>query len=139
MTARLDSFSAGKPRIDPSSFGLAALFAGSGIIHLVKPGFYEPLIPDPLGSPKAWVLGSGVVELALAGLLLDKRRRRLAGYASAALLVGVFPANVKMALMGGAEHVDGIAGSKLFGYLRLPLQVPMVLWALKIAKSGADS
>jgi uncharacterized membrane protein len=118
---------------------LAATFAGSAVVHLVKPGFYEPLIPEPLGSPKAWVLGSGVAELALAGLLLDKRRRRLAGYASAALLVGVFPANIKMAMTGGAGAQDGFFGSRVFATLRLPLQVPLVLWALRIAKAGSDS
>jgi uncharacterized membrane protein len=120
-----------------SAAGLAAIFAGSAVIHLLKPDFYEPLIPEPLGSPRAWVWGSGIAELALAGLLLDKRRRKFAGLASAALLVGVFPANIKMALDGGAQDLDGLAGSSLLAYLRLPLQVPMVWWALNIAKSGS--
>lgn len=143
MTTRLDRFAAegttdAPPAGRVSPAGLAAIFAGSAVVHLVKPGFFEPLIPEPLGSPRAWVVGSGVAELALAALLLDPRRRQLAGYASAALLVGVFPGNIKMARDSGAPDQEGLARSSLLAYLRLPLQVPLVLWALKIAKSGAD-
>ena len=43
------------------------------------------------------ILASGVAELACAAGLLHPRTRRLAGWASAALLLAVFPGNVKMA------------------------------------------
>ena len=76
---------------------LAGVFAVSGITHLVRPETFEPLMPTFLPAHREVILASGVAELACAAGLLYPRTRRAAGWASAALLVGVFPANVKMA------------------------------------------
>ena len=46
------------------------------------------------------------------------------------LFVAVFPANVQMAL-----DAHGLAGRTL-AYARLPLQVPLVLWALRVRRSA---
>jgi uncharacterized membrane protein len=51
-------------RDDVTALGLAAVLASAGMTHFTNPGFYEPIVPRPLGSARAWVLGSGVVELA---------------------------------------------------------------------------
>ena len=70
---------------------LAALLGTSGVLHLRRPGIFRPLIPRSLGDPDPWVLGSGVAELVCAAALVAPPTRRLGGWASAALLVGVFP------------------------------------------------
>ena len=80
------------------ALALAALLGTSGVLHLRRPGIFRPLIPRTLGDPDPWVLGSGVAELACAAALLGPPTRRLGGWASAALLVGVFPGNVTMAV-----------------------------------------
>ena len=98
------------------------------------PGPFETLIPPALGDPHAWVVVSGVAEIACAAALAVPRTRRLGGWASAALLVGVFPGNVQMALDGGAHGVDGVLGSAAVAWLRLPLQVPLVAWAVGVAR-----
>jgi uncharacterized membrane protein len=113
--------------------GLAALFTTSGVVHLVRPGVFEPLVPRWLPARREIVLGSGVAELACAAGLLLPRTRPLAGWASAALLVGVFPGNVQMALdaqqrRGRARRVGTVA--------RLPLQVPLVRAALRAARES---
>jgi uncharacterized membrane protein len=111
-----------------SPYLLAAVVGGSGVLHLVTPGFYERLIPPLLGSPRAWVYGSGVVELACAAALVAPRTRARAGLATAALLVAVFPGNVYLAVEpGDVPRWAAIA--------RLPLQVPLVLWALQVWRS----
>src|ERR1700681_4494914 len=82
--------------------GLASLVGGSGILHLVVPRPDERIVPGPLASWRSEVVTvSGVAEVACALLLLVPRTRRLGAYATAALLVAVFPANVQMALDGG--------------------------------------
>jgi len=114
-----------------STAGLAALFTTSGTIHLVRPEVFEPLVPRWLPGRRQIVLGSGVAELVCAAGLLFPRTRPLAGWASAALLVGVFPGNVQMAL--DARHRRSTA--RQVGTLaRLPLQVPLVRAALRAAR-----
>jgi uncharacterized membrane protein len=122
-------------RDELTALGLVALMGGAGITHFTNPGFYEPIVPRRLGSPRAWVLGSGAVELAAAALVARRRTRRLGGFLAAATLVGVFPANVKAALDGGMAHLDPPMSSPAVAWLRLPVQAPMVLWALRVARS----
>jgi uncharacterized membrane protein len=112
-----------------SPYVLAALVGGSGVLHLVSPEGFERLIPPFLGSPRAWVYGSGVVEVACAAGLLAPRTRERAGLATAALLVAVFPGNVYMAFEPGEVP-------RWLAIARLPLQVPLVLWALQVRRAA---
>lgn len=113
--------------------GLVALLFGSGAIHLTRPHVYESLIPEQLGSARAWVIGSGVVELICGALLVPRRTRQLGGWLTAGLFVAVFPGNIKAVVDGGMD-LDGWLGSGLVAWLRLPLQAPLVLWALRHAR-----
>ena len=108
---------------------LAAFMGVAGTMHFVVPRFYDRLIPEPLGNPRAWTYGSGAAELATAGLLASERTRRLGAWSAVACMVGVFPGNVKMALDGGLDGASGLAGNPVAAWLRLPLQVPLVRWA----------
>ena len=113
---------------------LAGFMAVSGTAHFVVPGAYEQLIPSMLGSPRSWVYGSGVAELACAAGLAAPRTRRMAAWATAALFVGVFPGNITMALDASGRG----AVYRAAAYARLPLQVPLVWWAVAVAR-GARS
>src|SRR4051812_18036648 len=73
-------------------------FLLSGTTHLVKPDVFEPLMPGWVPAHREVILATGVAEIVCAIGMLLPPTRRLAGLASAALLVGVFPGNVKMAL-----------------------------------------
>lgn len=115
-----------------SAAGLAALLGFAGVTHLARPRLFEPLIPTALGNPRAWVLISGVAELACATAVAVPRSRRVGALATAALFVGVLPGNVKMAL-------DAPTGTRrartrtAITWARLPLQIPLIRWALSIA------
>ena len=113
---------------------LAATFLATGLTHLVAPGFYEPLVPPALpGTQRWWVYASGVAELGCgAGLATDAGRRR-AATASALLLVAVFPGNAWMAW----RWRDRPAPVRWAAYLRLPVQVPLVAWALFAGRDDA--
>ena len=121
-----------RPR--PSDALLAALLGVSGIAHFVVTDAYARIVPRWLGNADAWVYASGVAELACAGGLLHPRTRRTAAYATAALFVAVFPANVKMALEAG----EASTAYRAAVYARLPLQVPLIAWALWIARRRSD-
>ena len=108
---------------------LAALLLTTGTLHFVTPHGFESIVPRFLGAPALWVRLSGVGELACAIGLAIQRTRRAAGWAAAILFVVVFPANIDMAVHAWQGH-----GSKIVAYGRLPLQIPLVLWALYIAR-----
>jgi uncharacterized membrane protein len=108
---------------------LAALLLTTGTWHFASPRGFESIVPHFLGSPAPWVRLSGVGELVCALGLLIPRTRRAAGWCSATLFVVVFPANIDMAV-----HAWQGEGSKIVAYGRLPLHIPLVLWALYIAR-----
>ena len=107
---------------------LAALFAVSGVAHLVRPSMYAALIPPFLPAPGPIIAISGLAEVVCAAGLL--RRARWAGPTSALLLVAVFPGNVWFAVSAAAEPATaaGVIGAAL---LRLPLQAPLIWAALQ--------
>lgn len=113
--------------------GLAALLTVTGTTHFAVPGPYARIVPRWLGAPYAWVYASGVAELACAAALLPGRTRRPAALAATALFVVVFPANVKMALDSGRNPS---AAYRAGTWLRLPVQVPLVLWARRVARES---
>ena len=122
----------------PGWRGLALLLGGSGILHLVRPQIYEPLIPPSLGSPRSWVIGSGVAEIACAAGLSSRSVRRQAALASAALLVVVFPGNIQHArrALGSSRTSTRYRAGTL---ARLPVQAPLVAWALRVAREAGPA
>ncbi len=110
-----------------SPYALAALLAGAGTLHLLRPSGFDALIPPFLPRPRAWTYASGVAELAVAAAVLVPRTRRRGGLAAALLLVAVFPGNVYMAFEPGDVP-------RWIALVRLPLQVPLVLWGLQVAQ-----
>lgn len=109
---------------------LALLLLTTGTLHFAAPSGFESIVPGFLGSPAFWVYASGVAELVCAAGLVLPRTQRLTGWACVVLFVVVFPANVTMAV----QSLHG-QGSVLIAWLRLPLQVPLVLWALYVARA----
>jgi uncharacterized membrane protein len=116
---------------------LVAVFGVSGVVHLVKPEVYEPLMPSWVPRHREVILGSGVAELACAAGLAVPATRRTAGWASALLLLAVFPGNVHMA--ADAQRIRSTSTRarrfKAVTLLRLPVQWPLIRAALKVARS----
>lgn len=115
--------------------GLALLFLTSGTTHLVRPHVFEPIVPRALPRRRGLVYASGVAELVCAVGLLVPRTRYAAGWGSAALLVGVFPANLQMTVTAAQRWrrrpADRSRALFLAGTVaRLPLQWPLVKAAL---------
>jgi uncharacterized membrane protein len=109
-------------------FLFAIFFIGAGVLHFLFPAPYMRIMPPFLPWPKTLVWVSGAAEMTGGLGLLVGRFQRAAAYGLALLLVAVFPANVYMAV----EHVwfPGIMGESWLQWMRLPLQIPQVMWAL---------
>lgn len=113
---------------------LIGMLAGVGTLHFVHPKPFEGLVPEALGNPRLWTYASGAAELTGAALLALPRTRRFGGWWTALLFVAVFPGNVKAALDGGMKGLPAPLDSAAAGWLRLPLQIPLVVWALRHAR-----
>jgi uncharacterized membrane protein len=115
---------------------LAGLLTAANISHFVQPAPYARIVPSLLPAHRAIVLLSEVIELACAAELVYPGSRRRAGYATAVLFVAVSPANVPMAVDGGLAGAGPVLSSAAVAWLRLPVQIPLVVWALDIARTG---
>ncbi|MEU7901826.1 hypothetical protein [Actinoplanes sp. NPDC049118] len=114
-----------------SALALAGLLATSGVLHFAQPKPFDSIVPRSLpGRPRTWTQLSGAAELAVAAAIVNPGTRRLGGLAAAALFAGVFPANVKMAI----DWRHASPARRAVAYGRLPLQVPLVLWGLRVAR-----
>ncbi|MEZ5383388.1 MAG: hypothetical protein R2754_16520 [Microthrixaceae bacterium] len=120
--------------------GLAAVLGFAGIAHFRQPEFFDPIVPDWMpGAPRTTTYVSGAVELAAAALVAVPRTRRFGGWFAAATFVAVFPANVQAALDGGMAELDPPMNSPAAAWLRLPLQLPLIAWAVAVARGGRRS
>jgi uncharacterized membrane protein len=113
---------------------VACVFVASGTIHFVRPQFFDPIMPRaiPVRFHRNLIYVSGVAELICAAGLM--RRSRWAPAASTAVLIGVFPANVQMALDAGSGRHAGAMDNAAVAWGRLPLQALMI-WAARQASA----
>lgn len=118
-------------REEAPACALAALLSASGVAHLARPAPFDRIVPRVLpGQARWWTYGSGLAELAVAATIAYPRTRRAGAAAAAALFVGVFPANVQMAW----DWRDRGTAARTAAYARLPVQVPLVAWALHVRR-----
>ena len=112
----------------------------TGTTHFVAPRMYERIVPHLLGNAAFWVSVSGASQMVGGLLLASRRTRRLGAWWVACVVVLIFPANVQMALDGGLEGARWPLDSPVAAWLRLPVQVPLFLWALQEARDqrGAE-
>ncbi|MBC8102724.1 MAG: DoxX family protein [Cytophagales bacterium] len=114
---------------------LAAVFVFAGVMHFVAPRAYVSVMPPYLPNPRALVAASGVCEIVGGvGVLLGQPARRWAGWGLIALLLAVFPANIEIARRGATFGETQIA--PLWGWLRLPLQVPLIWWVYSATRQS---
>jgi uncharacterized membrane protein len=115
----------------PGPAALATMLTTTGLLHLAVPAPFDAIVPRDLpGTPRFWTVASGIAELAVAAAVAAPRTRRLGAAAAAGLFVAVFPANVKMA----RDWSERPAAMRAVAWGRLPLQFPLVAWALAVRR-----
>ena len=126
------------PPLSKDVMGLVGAFLTSGVVHLARPQVFEPTIPRQLPAPRQLVYLSGIAEIVCAVGMLVPSTRRYAGWASAALLLAVWPANGQMlatahvrAQRDPSDRRQQVERGVLLA--RLPLQIPLIRIALKAA------
>lgn len=120
-----------RPTAATEAYALAGLLGAAGVTHFSVPATYDRIVPRALpGRARWWTYGSGFAELALAAAIAHPRTRSTGAVAAAGLFVAVFPANLQMAL----DWRDRSALERTAAYARLPLQAPLVAWALDVRR-----
>lgn len=105
---------------------LVGAFLLSGLFHFLTPEVFLALMPPFLPEPTLLIYLSGALEIVCAlGLIFSQRWAPLA---TAAVLLAIWPANWWFA-------IDSIGSRELWevvlAWLRLPLQIPLIVWALR--------
>lgn len=113
--------------------GLALGLGGMAVLHLAQPQFFEPLIPAELGDPQKWNVAATIAEGASAVLLARRRTARLGGILAFATFLVIWVGNFESVRQGGIEGAPGIVGTRAFAIARLPLQLPLLWFAWRIA------
>ena len=117
-----------RPRL---AVGLGAGIGAAGVLHFVRPEFFDAIVPPWLPpSQRFWTLISGVAELVVGVMLFVPRWRRSGAIALFVLLVAVYPANLYMTW----DWRDRPTGERVVSWVRLPWQ--FVLFALARMASG---
>ena len=119
------------PRRDLLALALGGFITFAGVMHFVNPTFFDDIVPPWLPpSERFWTYASGVAELVIGPLLLVRRTRRRAAYATIVLLVAVYPANLYMAW----DWRDRTVSRQLVAYGRLPFQFLFIWLAWQVAR-----
>lgn len=113
-------------------FGVLFMLAGAN--HFRATAFYVNIMPSYLPWQLELVYLSGILEFALGALLLIRRASRLAAWGAIVLMIGVFPANLHMAL-----HSESYPSfSPVAIWLRLPFQAVLIAWAYWLTRTNQE-
>ena len=109
-------------------YAMAAFYVAAGVMHFARPEFYVAIMPPYLPWHLELVYLSGVAEILCGVGLLIPQTRVLAAWATIALLIAVFPANLHQAMndvpMPGSNESLGIGR-----WIRFPFQLVLIVWA----------
>ncbi|NQD87439.1 hypothetical protein HP499_06415 [Paenarthrobacter sp. CM16] len=131
-----------------SAVALSALLMASAAKHFRTPKFYYPVVPDylcrndepesrpngPLAvmSREEWVASSGLIEAAAAVGLLIPATRKVAADATTAMFTAFLAGHIDA--LRRAYGPQGTPAERRIHTVRLPLQIPLILWSWSLRK-----
>jgi uncharacterized membrane protein len=104
---------------------MSSLYLLAGVNHFVNPKFYLKIIPQWLPYHSFINYGSGVLEIVFALMLIPASTRVLGAWLIIALLIAIFPANIKMCV----DFYHKSHPQFWITLVRLPLQFVLIWWA----------
>jgi uncharacterized membrane protein len=123
----------GRPWRDANWLGLGIMFLFTGASHFSSLKHdLAAMIPPPFTGALLLIYVTGLLQIAGAIGLMAARTRRWAAWCLAAMLVGLFPANVYAAING---LTLGNAGASSL-WVRAPLQL---FWIMLLVREATSS
>jgi uncharacterized membrane protein len=118
------------------AYRMGAMLIGVGVLHFLAPKPFDSIVPAELpGSQRFYTYASGAAEVATGALVLAPRTRRFGALAAVALFIAVLPANINMCRLWWDKPLHMKAGA----LARVPMQIPMILSALKVRRSAPQA
>ncbi|WP_079527884.1 DoxX family protein [Halobacillus hunanensis] len=111
------------------------LLFGAGVLHFTHEKGFRRIVPKTLPFRRTIVLVSGVSEMIFSVLLWVKKGQEITGKLLALFMTAVFPANVFMAVKR-ISFRPGEEANPWILWLRLPLQLPLIVGALSLGRKG---
>jgi len=109
-----------------AAIGIATMFMFTGVGHFVATAPMAQMLPAWVPARSEIVYASGVLEIALALLILVPPLRRPVGWLLIALLIGFLPVNIYAAF--ARVPMGGHAWGPLYLLMRIPLQAVIAAW-----------
>lgn len=117
---------------------MAAFYIAAGVNHFLSPDFYVAIMPPYLPWHLELVYLSGIAEIVCGVGLLIPRTRVLAAWATIALLIAIFPANLHVAL-NDVPLAGRTEGAGIWNWVRLPFQLVLIAWAWWYTRDDAPA
>jgi len=112
---------------------MALALGGMAAVHLAMPEPFEQMIPAELGNPQAWNWLATAAEATSAVLLARRSTARLGGWLAFMTFLVVWVAHFEDVRQGGIAAGPGLLGTRTVAVARVALQVPLLMWAWRIA------
>ncbi|MBK5214768.1 MAG: hypothetical protein JJE55_14035 [Flavobacteriaceae bacterium] len=104
---------------------MGVLIVLAGMNHFRKPKLYESIIPPYIPAHSTMVMVSGIVEMALGFMLMNKNSQEVAAWGIIAMLIIFIPVHIYML----QDEKAAMKMPKWVLILRLPLQFGLMYWA----------
>ena len=104
---------------------LGVLLVLAGVNHFRKPKLYERIVPSYIPAAATVVILSGVLEMVLGFMLMNKNSQSEAAWGIIIMLVLFIPAHVYML----QNEKASMKLPKWVLILRFPLQLALMYWA----------
>jgi|SRR5699024_390574 len=109
------------------------LLFGAGVLHFVREENFRKIVPKILPFRKFIVLITGVFEIMFAILLWVKKGQDITSKLLALFMLAVLPANIYMAV-NRIPIKKGKEANLWILWLRIPLQIPLIIGALTLGR-----
>ncbi len=104
---------------------IGLLFILAGMNHFRKPKLYERIIPPYIPAQSSMVLLSGIVEMILGFMIMNKNTQVAAAWGIIIMLLGFLSVHIYML----QDEKAAMKLPKWVLILRLPLQFGLIYWA----------
>jgi uncharacterized membrane protein len=135
LVARMLRLSKGK-REWAGVLGLTAVFLFTGVGHFLETEALEQMIPSSIPMRTLAVQISGGIEIIAALALLVPGLRNRVGWLLIWMLLLFLPINIYAAL--SRIGVGGHAWGPVYLWLRVPLQLLMMIWTYRFATQSVE-
>lgn len=104
---------------------MGVLFVLAGMNHFRKPKLYERIMPPYIPAHNAMVMLSGIAEMILGFMIMNKNSQSEAAWGIILMLVVFIPVHIYML----QNEYAAMKLPKWVLILRLPLQFGLIYWA----------